>query len=77
MSAQNQSSKVERNETTDTDQKTPILLLKNGETELGISRKSAQSQSSKSEKNKTTDREEKTPNPLCNDGDMEPGISTK
>ena len=73
-SAQNQSSNVEKNKTTDSEEKTPIPLRENGDTEPGISTKSAQNQSGKVEKNQTTDTDEKTLNPLRKDGDTEPGI---
>ena len=74
-SSQNQSSKVEKNKTTDQEEKAP--LRKDGDTEPRISTKSSQNQSSKVEKNKTTYTEEEAPNPLRKDGDTEPRISTK
>ena len=55
QSRQNQSSKVEKNKTTDTDEKHPNPLRKDGDTEPGMSTKLAQNQSSKVEENKTTD----------------------
>ena len=76
-SSQNQSSKVEKNKATDTEEKALIPLRKDGDTKLRISTKSSQNKSGKVEKNKTTDTEEKTPNPLGKDGDTEPMISTK
>ena len=76
-SSQNQSSKVEKSKTTDTEEKALNPLRKEGDTELRISTKSSQHQSSKVEKNKTTDTEEKALNPLRKEGDTEPRISTK
>ena len=76
-SSQNQSSKVEKNKTTDTEEKAPNPLRKDEDTEPRMSTKSSQNQSSKVEKNKTTDTEEKALNPLRQDGDTEPRISTK
>ena len=76
-SSQNQSSKFEKNKTTDTEEKALNPLRKDGDTEPRISTKSSQNQSSKVEKNKTTDTEEKAPSPLRQDGDTEPRISTK
>ena len=76
-SSQNQSSKVEKSKTTDTEEKALNPLRKEGDTELRISTKSSQNQSSKVEKNKTTDTEEKALNPLRKEGDTEPRISTK
>ena len=58
-SSQNQSSKVEKSKTTDTEEKALNPLRKEGDTELRISTKSSQNQSSKVEKNKTTDTEER------------------
>ena len=69
-SSQNQSSKVEKSKTTDTEEKALNPLRKEGDTELRISTKSSQNQSSKVEKNKTTDTEERR-------GGTEPRISTK
>ena len=54
-SSQNQSGKVEKNETTDTEENAPNPLRKHGGKEPGISTKLAQNQSSKVGKNKTTD----------------------
>ena len=59
-SAQNQSRKVEKNETTDTKLKAPNPFRRDGGTEPGISAKSAQNQSRKVEKNETTDTDERT-----------------
>ena len=73
----NQSSKVEKNKTTDTEEKALNTLRKNGGTEPGISTKSAQYQSSKVENKKSIDTEYKAPNPLRKDGGTESGISTK
>ena len=67
-SAQNQSSKVEKKKTTDTEERTPNLLRKVGGKEPGIATKLTQHQSSKVGKNKTTDTEDKTPNPVRKDG---------
>ena len=76
-SSQNQSSKVEKNKPTGTEEKAPNPLRKDGGTEPGISTNSSQNQSSKVEKNKPTGTEEKAPNPLRKDGGTEPEISTK
>ena len=76
-SSQNQSSKVEKNKTTDKEEKALNPLRKDGDTEPSISTKLSQNQSSKVEKNKPTDTQEKAPNPLRKDGDTEPRISTK
>ena len=57
-SSQNQSSKVEKNKTTDSEEKATNPLRKDGDTGPRISTKSSQNQSSKVEKNKTTDTEE-------------------
>ena len=54
-SAQNQPSKVEKNKTTDAEDKSFTLIRKYVGTEPGISTKLAQNQSSKVGKNKTTD----------------------
>ena len=51
----NHSSKVGKNKTTDTEEKTPNPLRKDGGKEPGISTKLAQNQSSKVGENKTTD----------------------
>ena len=67
-SAPNQSSKVEKIKTTDTEERTPNLLRKVGGKEPGIATKLTQHQSSKVGKNKTTDTEDKTPNPVRKDG---------
>ena len=51
-SSQNQSSKVEKNETTDIEEKALNPLRKDGDTEQRISTKSSQNQSRKVEKTK-------------------------
>ena len=63
--------------TTDTEEKAPNPLRKDGGTESGITTKSAQNQYSKVAKNKTTDIEEKAPNPLRKDGGTEPDTLNK
>ena len=56
-----QSSKVEKNKTTDTEEKAPNPLRKDGDTEPRISTKSSQNKCGIVEKNKTTDTEAKAP----------------
>ena len=70
---------MKKNKTTDTEEKAPSPLRKDGEgAEPRISTKSSQNQSSKVEKNKTTGTKEKAPNPLRKDGEgTEPRITAK
>ena len=78
-SAQNDSSKFEKNKTTDSIEKDPYPLHNDeGDMEPGIATKTAQNhQSIKVERSKTTDTVERAPDPLPNDdGDTDPGIST-
>ena len=67
-SAPNQSSKVEKNKTTVTEEKSSNLIGNYEGTEPGISAKSSRNQSSKVEKNKTTDTEENVPYLFRKDG---------
>ena len=71
--SQNQSSKVEKNKTTETEDKTPDPLHKDGDTQPRISAKLLQNQSSKVEKNKTTETKDKTPNRYTKTGSRSRG----
>ena len=53
--------KLRKKRTTDTEEKAPNPLRKNGDTEPSISTKSSQNQCSKVEKNETTEKEAKAP----------------